>query len=124
CQESELTKHEYHTLLGEAKMVFSANLQETLGISCFEGAVVNTMPLVPNMLSYAEMYDEQWKYPSDWVLKKGDYHNYGKSLLIEKIKDMMSNYNNYLKLLPRLSGELQRKFFSANNLIDKLFEEK
>ena len=33
CQEQELTKNEYHNLLGEAKMVFSANLQETLGIS-------------------------------------------------------------------------------------------
>ena len=33
CQERELTKNEYHNLLGRAKMIFSANLQETLGIS-------------------------------------------------------------------------------------------
>ncbi len=29
CQEKQLTKNEYHNLLGRAKMVFSANLQET-----------------------------------------------------------------------------------------------
>ena len=29
CQEHKLTKKDYHKLLGEAKMVFSANLQET-----------------------------------------------------------------------------------------------
>ena len=33
CQEKELTKNEYHNLLGRSKLVFSANLQETLGIS-------------------------------------------------------------------------------------------
>jgi hypothetical protein len=54
---SKLTKEEYHTLLGESKMVFSANLQETLGISCYEGAVVGAIPLVPDRLSYTEMYD-------------------------------------------------------------------
>jgi len=40
CQEQQLTKNEYHNLLGEAKLVFSANLQETLGISWYEGALV------------------------------------------------------------------------------------
>jgi hypothetical protein len=39
CQDQQLSKREYHNLLGEAKLVFSANLQETLGISAFEGAV-------------------------------------------------------------------------------------
>ena len=48
CQEQQLTKNEYHNLLGEAKLVFSANLQETLGISAFEGAVVGAIPLVPD----------------------------------------------------------------------------
>ena len=55
CQEQELTKNEYHNLLGEAKMVFSANLQETLGISWYEGALVDAIPMVPDRLSYSEM---------------------------------------------------------------------
>jgi hypothetical protein len=55
CQDQQLTKNEYHNLLGEAKIVFSANLQETLGISCYEGAVVDAIPMVPDRLSYTEM---------------------------------------------------------------------
>ena len=45
CQEQELTKNEYHNMLGEAKLVFSANLQETLGISWYEGALVDAIPM-------------------------------------------------------------------------------
>jgi hypothetical protein len=55
CQDQELTKNEYHNLLGEAKMVFSANLQETLGISWYEGALVDAIPMMPDRLSYSEM---------------------------------------------------------------------
>ena len=56
CQELNLSKEEYHNLLGKAKMVFSANLQETLGISVYEGLVVGAIPLVPDRLSYSEMW--------------------------------------------------------------------
>ena len=31
-------------LLGSAKMIFSANLQETLGISWYEGALLDVIP--------------------------------------------------------------------------------
>ena len=43
CQELDLNKNEYHNLLGESKLVFSANLQETLGISWYEGAIVGAL---------------------------------------------------------------------------------
>ena len=56
CQTKQLTKNEYYNILGESKIVFSANLQETLGISCYEGALVDSIPMVPDRLSYSEMY--------------------------------------------------------------------
>ena len=67
CQEQELSKNEYHNLLGEAKMVFSANLQETLGISWYEGTLVDAIPMVPDRLSYGEMALPEFKYPSEWT---------------------------------------------------------
>lgn len=67
CQELDLTKPEYHTLLGKAKLVFSANLQETLGISVYEGLVVGAIPMVPDRLSYSEMWSDNFKYPSEWT---------------------------------------------------------
>ena len=67
CQELDLTKPEYHTLLGKAKLVFSANLQETLGISVYEGLAVGAIPMVPDRLSYSEMWSDTFKYPSEWT---------------------------------------------------------
>ena len=63
CQDKQLTKNEYHNLLGEAKIVFSANLQETLGISWYEGALVNTIPMVPDRLSYSERENKSLYLP-------------------------------------------------------------
>ncbi len=63
CQEKELTKDEYHTLLGQSKIVFSANLQETFGISVIEGVYCNSIPFVPDRLSYPEIFNAC--YPSE-----------------------------------------------------------
>lgn len=123
CQEKELTKAQYHTLLGQAKLVFSANLQETLGISCFEGAVVDAMPLVPDMLSYTEMYDHIWKYPKEWVTSWDSYQRYGKKQLMARITDMMERPEAYWAIDPHLARNLQKKFFSADDLIETIFND-
>lgn len=117
CQSKKLSKHEYHTLLGKAKMVFSANLQETLGISPYEGAIAGAVPLLPKRLSYVEMYDDMYMYPSNWTIDMESYFKY-KNLLIERIRHMMYNYNVYESKLPRLCDDLKNDFFSANNIIN------
>ena len=119
CQDKQLTKDEYHTLLGEAKMVFSANTQETLGISPYEGVLVGAMPLVPNRLSYTEMYDDIWKYDSSWT---ASYSNYqiNKEKLINMIKDDMQNYDNKLPKLKQLEQKLTNMYFSATNLLNTI----
>ena len=78
CQEQQLTKNEYHNLLGEAKLVFSANLQETLGISWYEGALVDAIPMIPDRLSYSEMGLDDFKYPSEWTEDFFAYKKYKK----------------------------------------------
>ena len=93
CQEKSLSKDEYHTILGESKMVFSANLQETFGISMIEGLICQAAPLVPDRLSYTEMYLDQFKYPSKWTESFENYLTH-KSELIEKIRYIMSNISN------------------------------
>ncbi len=115
CQEQELTKIEYHNLLGRAKLVFSANLQETLGISWYEGALVDTIPMVPDRLSYKEMALEQFKYPSKWTESFGDYENH-RVLIIERIKDYMENYDQYLPTLRKQVAKLKKDFFSGEKL--------
>jgi len=119
CQDQQLTKNEYHNLLGEAKIVFSANLQETLGISCYEGAVVDAIPMVPDRLSYTEMYYDNFKYPSEWT-ESWDSYTAHRPLLCNKIIQYMDNYEKFLPKLKNQTIDLTNNFFSAGKLIEQL----
>jgi hypothetical protein len=116
CQDKQLTKHEYHTLLGQAKMVFSANLQETLGISWYEGAVVDAVPLVPDRLSYSEMAFDTFKYPSEWTESFATYEAHRPQLCFA-IMQHMDYYDTRLPQIAKQVEVLHEQFFSANNLI-------
>lgn len=117
CQDQKLSKHEYHTLLGEAKVVFSANLQETLGIGMFEGAVVGAIPMVPDRLSYSEMYFDDFKYPSEWTEDWNSYIRY-RSRLLNVITNHISSYETYSHQLHQQTELLYQQFFSANELLE------
>jgi len=117
CQEQELTKNEYHNLLGEAKIVFSANLQETLGISCYEGALVGAIPMVPDRLSYTEMYYDLFKYPSEWTESFESYKTW-RSNLCFAICQHMDHYEARLPKLLAQTRDLTDNFFSANKLLE------
>jgi hypothetical protein len=119
CQEKQLSKHEYHVLLGQAKMVFSANLQETLGISWYEGALVDAIPLVPDRLSYSEMAYATFKYPSEWTESFEAYIRHRQDICA-KIIQYMDNYEKYLPTLRKQTQDLTENFFSASKLLDNL----
>lgn len=118
CQEQQLSKHEYHGLLAKSKMVFSANLQETLGISCYEALCVDAMPLVPDRLSYAEMYPGVFKYDSSWSDSWESYCN-NKDNLVNRICDMMKNFNTASMQQQIRTAEIAMSsdFFAATALI-------
>jgi len=119
CQEQELTKNEYHNLLGEAKLVFSANLQETLGISWYEGALVGALPLVPDRLSYSEMAEAEFLYPSEWTESFEKYKQH-KEEICNRIIACMDGYENYLPALNKQVVRLKTDFFSCDNFIKKI----
>jgi glycosyltransferase involved in cell wall biosynthesis len=119
CQDQQLTKNEYHNLLGEAKMVFSANLQETLGISWYEGAIVDAIPMVPDRLSYSEMAMDVFKYPSKWT-ENWDSYNIYRPDLCRKIIEHMDNYQTRLPSLNKQVDILKEQFFSCDNLLKML----
>lgn len=118
CQDQSLTKNEYHNILGEAKIVFSASLQETLGIGCYEGALVDAIPMVPNRLSYTEMYKSEFKYPSSWTLNWGSYIT-NRSDICNRIVDYIENYNSYLPHIKDQALNLTENFFSADELLKR-----
>ena len=119
CQDQELTKNEYHNLLGESKIVFSASLQETLGIGCYEGAIVDAVPMVPDRLSYSEMYYEGFKYPSEWTQDWNSYLAHRQELC-HHIIVTMTHYEKRLPQLRKQTHDLTEQFFSANKLLENL----
>jgi hypothetical protein len=119
CQEYPLTKNEYHNMLGEAKMVFSANLQETLGISWYEGALVDAIPMVPDRLSYKEMALDAFKYPSEWTESFESYQVHRKDICY-KIIQYMDNYEKFLPSLNKQVDILTKNYFSCDKLLEML----
>ena len=117
CQERSLDKNEYHNLLGEAKLVFSANLQETLGISWYEGAVVGALPMVPDRLSYTEMALPEFKYPSDWTIDFNSYRN-NRVKVVNQIVEYMEHYDDFLVALDKQVKKLNTDFFSGKQLYE------
>lgn len=62
-----LSKEDYYKLLLNSDIVFSCAMHEMLGISMMEGYLAGAYPLMPRRLSYAEMWDEAYLYPSRWT---------------------------------------------------------
>ena len=75
--------------------------------------------MVPDRLSYTEMYDDMWKYDSSWT---SSYANYelNKDKLITMIKNDMQNYANRLPKLKELEQKLTNMYFSATNLLNTI----
>ena len=119
CQEKQLTKNEYHNLLGEAKLMFSANLQETLGISWYEGSIVNCLPMVPDRLSYKEMAINEFKYPSEWT-KDFETYKLNKKFVVERIIDYMENYKKYVTFIQKQRLILKERYFSGKELYNSI----
>lgn len=120
CQEQNLTKKEYHQLMGEAKVMFSANLQETLGISAMEAILCNTIPLVPDRLSYSEMYFNHFKYPSEWTSNWDGYLK-NKDKVVGWIRNAIEEYDAYLHTVGLQKERLKDAYLGAGNMLEKLF---
>jgi hypothetical protein len=118
AQEHTLTKDEYHTHLAESRIAFSANLQETLGISMYEAALVGTFPLVPDRLSYSEMWS--MSYPSRWTLSWVRYLDH-KEELIARIRELMTT-NKRLDLHSKEMAAETGKFFDGSALYQAIID--
>jgi hypothetical protein len=103
-----LTKEQYHILLQSAKFAVSFAEQETLGISMYEAACAGAMPIVPDRLSYIEMYSDIFKHDDT----------------IDHVVDIILSAEQH-DMTFEIDVQAQRlhtKFFSATNLINKLKE--
>lgn len=122
AQEHNLSKHEYHTHLAESKIVFSANLQETLGISVYEGALVGAYPLVPDRLSYSEMWPDGARYPTQWSASFNSYLEH-KAELMDIIHRIMKNNSPVLADVAKQTAlSVGQSFFQGNALYSAIVD--
>ncbi len=122
AQERRLTKQEYHGLMSECKIVFSANLQETLGISVYEGGLMGAFPLMPNRLSYKEMWPEGCLYPSEWTESWDSYLEH-KDKLIDVIVRIIEAYDiPMLVESRRIAEEVGEKYFNGAALYQTIID--
>ena len=119
AQEHKLSKHEYHTHLAESKVCFSANLQETLGISMYEGSLVGTLPMVPGRLSYDEMWPEDVRYAEEWT-ESWEMYQANKDRLMNYIRETMNNSEDNIRQLAKQSSVYADNFFNGTELYDTI----
>lgn len=78
------SKSEYYEILGKAAISVSCALQETWGIAMLESVCMGCVPMVPDRLSYSELYPDYFKY-----------HN-----LSTDLKQMISLFEERASFLP------------------------
>lgn len=110
AMNQNLSKEEYHNLLLRSKFAVSFAEQETLGISMYEAACAGAIPIVPNRLSYMEMYPDKFRRATTLT---GTIE----AILEFEQLDMTEE-------LTRLVDRLHSNYFTAMGLINKLNEYK
>jgi glycosyltransferase involved in cell wall biosynthesis len=62
CSGATLPREEYLTRLEESQFVLSTAQQETFGYAVLEGLALGCFPVVPDRLSYPELYPNHCRY--------------------------------------------------------------
>jgi len=98
------SKKEYYALLNKAKIAVSFANQETFGIAMLEAALCGCYPIVPNRLSYIDLYPHEFKVRQVQKLTE----ELEVDLVFEKIKSIVENENWYSKQLKLLQVHVEK----------------
>jgi hypothetical protein len=75
--------------------------------------------MVPDRLSYSEMYYAGFKYPNEWTQDWNSYLAHRQELC-HYIIVTMTHYEKRLPQLRKQTYDLTKQFFSANKLLENL----
>ena len=109
------TKEEYYKTLGKCKIAISTSDQETWGIAMQECVASGCIPLVPDKLSYREMYHKRYRYTDyfDLIALLQSY-----IVLFDTNKDAWKDANDTM-----LKGQKWQFSNSGNDALFKITEE-
>lgn len=119
-QEHNLSKSEYYTLLGKAKVSFSCSLHENLGLGMIESLFAGAIPITPNRACYKEVYGKDNVYPSKWTANSDTYEYY-RDNMVDYIADRVLNYDKYSGLINDLKSNVMQ-FITPTVMIERLDE--
>lgn len=91
------TKQEYYDLLNKSKIAISFADQETWGIAMQEALFCGCIPLVPDKLSYQELYPEAFRFGNftdcclevESIIREPDYFKVYEDLAIETANELI-----------------------------------
>jgi hypothetical protein len=75
--------------------------------------------MVPDRLSYSEMYLDVFKYPSEWTLD-WDHYVANRAELCGVITEHMDYYPTRIRQIKEQAASLTANFFSATDLLRNL----
>jgi hypothetical protein len=87
----------------------------------YEAALVGTYPLVPDRLSYTEMWTDGNRYNSEWTENWDSYIKH-KDRLIEIIRQTMNNDIENLSAAAKESAVFTEKFFNGADLYKAIID--
>lgn len=119
-QELNLDKQAYYQMMKEAMVIFSANKHENLGVGTFEAMMLGAYPMLPNKLSYKEMYPADYKYPTIpdmYEPEMADFWQVVADEIVEKVDGY--NHDTFTQILED-SQYIFKKYFTAALMIDCL----
>ncbi len=101
-------KKRYYQLLSEGSVVVSTSHHEFFGISVLEAVRAGCVPLVPDRLSYQELFPEQYRYSDDQfidllkdrLINRSSLQNEQKELLTQRFscEDLIPSYREWLRI--------------------------
>lgn len=120
-QKMNLDKEAYYATMSETSAIFSCALHENLGISVMEATLTGAIPIVPDRVSYTEMYLPEFKYPSEWTSSYEAYEQ-NKDKLVAYIRDRVEHPENYIGYLKQQQQILIDNYLSCKVMIDTILK--
>ena len=107
-------KQMYYDLLNKSKVAISFADQETFGIAMLESALCGCYPIVPDKLSYSELYPEEFKFALGTSYVK---------CCLEKLIHIIENEDFYVESFRQLQEQIKTLGMNAiPNIITHCYE--
>jgi hypothetical protein len=121
-QKMSLNKSQYYEAMSQHSVIFSCALHENLGISVMEAVLSGVIPVLPRRCSYAEMYLDDFLYPSEWT-ENWEQYQLHRTELVNFINDRIQNRDKYLPALREQKEILIKKYLTATIMFDKILKQ-